>query len=138
MAQASGQKFAMMTGPGHIYISCIGTGEDLREYIESRYSIDLFLIMKLQFGSCLLVVPTVMLYRAIGRHGAGANQLARWIYRIKESPYINIIPCTILYGFFCIYSENALVAQTSSSGSLPFPPVTTAPYYNELSEVAYS
>ena len=100
MAQASGQKFAMMTGPGHIYISCIGTGEDLREYIESRYSIDLFLIMKLQFGSCLLVVPTVMLYRAIGRHGAGANQLARWIYRIKESPYINIIPCTILYGFF--------------------------------------
>ena len=27
--------------------------ENLRKYIESRYSINLFLIIKLQFGSCL-------------------------------------------------------------------------------------
>ena len=35
-----------------VYVYCIGAGEDLRKYIESRYPIDLFLIIKLWFGSC--------------------------------------------------------------------------------------
>ena len=52
LPQLSSQALMKDQLTAHTYIYSIGAGEDLREYIKSRYPIDLFSIIKLYFGSC--------------------------------------------------------------------------------------